>query len=113
MRLRLAQRAMYAIQEGTKRHGTWLKRQSRDILVNGINPGSIRTERWDTMMTRIAAEHRQTPAEVEAEWMRDNPLRRPGEPQEVAALAVFLASARASYINGVLVQVDGGATRCI
>ena len=83
------------------------------ILVNGINPGPIRTERWDTMMTRIATEHRQTPAEVEAEWMRANPLRRPGEPQEVAALAVFLASARASYINGVLVQVDGGATRCI
>ena len=54
-----------------------------------------------------------TPAEIEAEWMRDNPLQRPGEPQEVAALAVFLASARASYITGALMQVDGGATRCI
>jgi 3-oxoacyl-[acyl-carrier protein] reductase len=83
------------------------------ILVNGINPGPIRTERWDMMMTRMAADRGQTPAEVEAEWMRDNPLQRPGEPQEVAALAVFLASARASYITGALVQVDGGATRCI
>ena len=83
------------------------------ILVNGINPGPIRTERWDDMMGRMAAERGQTPAAVEAEWMRDNPLQRPGEPQEVAALAVFLASARASYINGVLVEVDGGATRCI
>lgn len=83
------------------------------ILVNGINPGPIRTERWDTMMTRMAAERGQTPAEVEAAWMHDNPLQRPGEPDEVAGLAVFLASARASYINGVLVQVDGGATRCI
>lgn len=83
------------------------------ILVNGINPGPIRTERWDTMMARMAAERGQTPAEVEAAWMHDNPLKRPGEPDEVAGLAVFFASARASYINGVLVQVDGGATRCI
>ena len=83
------------------------------ILVNGINPGPIRTERWDMLMTRMAVERDQTPAEIEAEWMRDNPLQRPGEPQEVAALAVFLASARASYITGALMQVDGGATRCI
>jgi NAD(P)-dependent dehydrogenase (short-subunit alcohol dehydrogenase family) len=83
------------------------------ILVNGINPGPIRTERWGMLMTRMAAERGQTAAEVEAEWMRDNPLQRPGEPQEVAALAVFLASARASYITGALMQVDGGATRCI
>lgn len=83
------------------------------ILVNGINPGPIRTERWDSMMERMAAERGQTPAAVEGDWLRDNPLQRPGEPQEVAALAVFFASTRASYINGVLVQVDGGATRCI
>lgn len=83
------------------------------ILVNGINPGPIRTERWDSMMARMAAEKGQNPTDVESDWLRDNPLGRPGEPQEVAALAVFLASTRASYINGVLVQVDGGATRCI
>jgi NAD(P)-dependent dehydrogenase (short-subunit alcohol dehydrogenase family) len=83
------------------------------ILGNGINPGPIRTERWDDMRGRMAAERGQTPAAVEAEWRRDNPLQRPGEPQEVAALAVFFASARAAYINGVLVEVDGGATRGI
>jgi 3-oxoacyl-[acyl-carrier protein] reductase len=83
------------------------------ILVNAINPGPIRTERWDMMMSRLAAEQQQTPQEVEAAWLRDNPLQRPGEPEEVAALAVFLASARASYINGVIIPVDGGATRCI
>jgi NAD(P)-dependent dehydrogenase (short-subunit alcohol dehydrogenase family) len=84
-----------------------------NILVNAINPGPIRTERWDMLMSRLAAEQQQTPREVEAAWLRDNPLQRPGEPEEVAALAVFLASARASYINGVIIPVDGGATRCI
>jgi NAD(P)-dependent dehydrogenase (short-subunit alcohol dehydrogenase family) len=84
-----------------------------NILVNAINPGPIRTERWDMMMNRLAAERHEPPQEVEAVWLRDNPLKRPGEPEEVAALAVFLASARASYINGVIIPVDGGATRCI
>lgn len=84
-----------------------------NILVNAINPGPIRTDRWDDMMTRLAAERGQTPQAVEATWLQDNPLKRPGEPQEVAALAVFLASERASYINGTIVPVDGGATRCI
>jgi 3-oxoacyl-[acyl-carrier protein] reductase len=84
-----------------------------NILVNAINPGPIRTERWDTLMVRMAAERDQTPQEVEATWLQDNPLRRPGEPHEVAALAAFLASERASYINGVIVPVDGGNIRCI
>jgi 3-oxoacyl-[acyl-carrier protein] reductase len=83
------------------------------ILVNAINPGPIRTERWDSMMAGMAAERGQTPQEVEASWLRDNPLKRPGEPHEVAGLAVFLASEPASYINGVVITVDGGATRCV
>jgi NAD(P)-dependent dehydrogenase (short-subunit alcohol dehydrogenase family) len=83
------------------------------ILVNAINPGPVRTERWDGMMARMAAQRGQTPQEVEVSWLQDNPLQRPGEPHEVAALAVFLASERASYINGTLIPVDGGATRCI
>lgn len=84
-----------------------------NILVNAINPGPIRTERWDSLMATQAAERRQTPQEVEAVWMQNNPLKRPGEVHEVAGLAVFLASERASYINGAIIPVDGGAVRCI
>lgn len=65
------------------------------------------------MMAQMTADRGWTPAAVESDWMRENPLPRPGELQEVAALAVLLASTRASYINGVLVQADGGATRWI
>ncbi len=84
-----------------------------NILVNAIHPGPIRTARWDMMMERLAAEQHTTPQAVEAVWLKDNPLQRPGEAHEVAALTAFLASPRASYINGVTVPVDGGAVRCI
>ena len=84
-----------------------------NILVNGISPGPIRTQRWQTLMTRMAADSGKTPAAAEAEWMASNPLRRAGNPEEVAAMAVFLASRQASYINGAIIPVDGGDQRCI
>ena len=84
-----------------------------NILVNGISPGPIRTERWHTLMARAAQDGGKTPAAAEAQWMASNPLRRAGEPEEVAALAVFLASRQASYINGAIIPVDGGDQRCI
>ena len=84
-----------------------------NVLVNAINPGPIRTERWDSLMASMAAERNMTTAQVEADWMRDNPLKRPGEPPEVADLVVFLASDWASYITGTIIPVDGGAIRCI
>ena len=84
-----------------------------NILVNAINPGPIRTERWDSLMSQMSMAQGRTPQEVEAAWLQANPLQRPGEPHEVAGLAVFLASERASYINGVIVPIDGGAIRCI
>jgi NAD(P)-dependent dehydrogenase (short-subunit alcohol dehydrogenase family) len=40
----------------------------------------------------------------------DNPLRRPGEPEEVAAAVSFLAGADATYVNGVTLAVDGGTS---
>jgi NAD(P)-dependent dehydrogenase (short-subunit alcohol dehydrogenase family) len=83
------------------------------ILVNGINPGPVRTDRWGAMNARFAAEWGKPLAEVEAIRMQDNPLGRPSEPREVAALALFLASERASYMNGTVIEMDGGASRCI
>ena len=83
------------------------------ILVNAVNPGPIRTERWDSIMATMAQERGATPQEVEAAWLADNPLKRPGEPGEVASLAVFLASPLASYMTGTIIPVDGGAIRGI
>jgi glucose 1-dehydrogenase len=71
------------------------------IRVNAIGPGAIRTpintSAWDT------------PAAY-ADLMRLIPYKRIGEPQDIAQVAVFLASDMADYISGVTIFVDGGMT---
>lgn len=83
------------------------------ILVNAINPGPVRTARWQSLMQRQAAERGITVAALEAEQLAHVPLRRGAEPEEIATAAVFLCSAAASYITGTTLQVDGGLARCI
>lgn len=83
------------------------------ILVNGINPGPVRTDRWGAMNAHFVTEWGKTLPEVEAIRMRDNPLGRPSEPREAAALALFLVSEWASYMNGAVIEMDGGACSCI
>ena len=84
-----------------------------NILVNAVSPGPIRTERWVGIVRTVASEQGRTPEEMEARLVRSYPLKRPGEPGEVAAIAAFLASERASYINGTVIPVDGGDLRGI
>ena len=83
------------------------------ILVTGVNPGGIRTERWDTMLAKWGAAKGVTPAEAERDILRGVPLKRPGTPDEVANLVVFLASELSAYITGTTIAIDGGMTRTI
>ena len=70
---------------------------SRGIRANAIAPGFIITD-----MTA------QLSDEVKAEWNKRIPLRRGGTPEDVANIALFLASDMASYVSGQVIQVDGG-----
>jgi NAD(P)-dependent dehydrogenase (short-subunit alcohol dehydrogenase family) len=67
------------------------------IRANVICPGTIFTEMWTGV-----------PEDRVAQRVRSVPQRRLGTPDEVAELAVFLASDRASYINGAVIAIDGG-----
>lgn len=71
------------------------------IRVNAIGPGAIRTP--------INTDAWSTP-EAYADLMKLVPYRRIGEPEDIANVAVFLASDMADYINGVTLFVDGGMT---
>ena len=83
------------------------------ILVTGVNPGPIRTERWEGMLGRWGAAKGVTPDEAEREILKTVPLKRPGTAEEVANLVVFLAFELSTYITGTTIAVDGGMTRTI
>ena len=72
----------------------------RGIRVNAVAPGTIATE--------LARQAVLGSAEAAARIMSRTPLRRLGEPAEVAAVCAFLASDAASYMTGEIVAVDGG-----
>jgi len=78
------------------------------ITVNSVLPGYTRTERVEELAVSTAKRDAVTPADVLGRFEREIPMRRLGEPNELAALATFLASNRASYITGQSIAVDGG-----
>ncbi len=81
------------------------------ITVNNLLPGYTRTQRVLDLSGQMAAAGGTTPEEIVRRWEAEIPMRRLGEPQELAALAAFLASERAAYITGQSIAVDGGWIR--
>jgi 3-oxoacyl-[acyl-carrier protein] reductase len=72
---------------------------SRGITVNAVAPGFISTD-----MTNVL------PDKIKAEVKDRVPVRRLGEPEDIADLVAYLASPSASYITGQVIAVDGGMT---
>jgi 3-oxoacyl-[acyl-carrier protein] reductase len=83
------------------------------VRVNAINPGSIATERLKGRLLSFAADQGIDVERAEHDMARAFRIARFGQPEEIAQVVAFLASAQASYCQGAVVDVDGGATRTL
>ncbi len=92
-----------AVRNHTKTVALYCASQGLAIRCNSIHPASIMTPMWEPML----GEGRDR-AERKAAFVADTPMRRFGEAEEVAALAVMLASDEATYMTGAELSLDGG-----
>ena len=79
-----------------------------NILLNVVAPGRIYTDRLRGGILQRARQTGSSEDEIAKERAQDIPLKRFGTPEEFADMVVFLASARASYVTGSTIAVDGG-----
>jgi 3-oxoacyl-[acyl-carrier protein] reductase len=84
-----------------------------NIRVNAVNPGPIDTERMAYLGREKAVELGVSEAEARRILADVTLLKRFGEPHELAAAVVFLASPRASFMTGIMLDVDGGQVQAI
>lgn len=83
------------------------------ITINNIAPGFIRTERHEQRIMDLATSSGKPEAEIVRSMIDKVPMGRIGKAEDIASLAVFLASGQSSYITGTTICVDGGRVRGI
>ena len=86
---------------------------SQGILVNAVNPGPVATERWNGLVRAYARDKGMSFDDASRQAIKSLPLGRICRPEEVAAVIVFVASPRASYMNGAWITLDGGQRKAI
>jgi 3-oxoacyl-[acyl-carrier protein] reductase len=97
---------------------SWAKTMANElgqfnITVNNVLPGFTSTQRLSTLIENIAKRGNTVIDIVEKNMMEEVPMKRFADASEIAAVAAFLASPAASYVNGVSIPVDGGRTGSI
>jgi NAD(P)-dependent dehydrogenase (short-subunit alcohol dehydrogenase family) len=81
------------------------------VRVNAINPGAFATDRLETRIRKVAAEENVTEDQAAQRLAARERIARFGVPREIGEAVAFLASERAAYIHGAVIDIDGGLTR--
>jgi 3-oxoacyl-[acyl-carrier protein] reductase len=85
----------------------------KGITVNSVLPGATNTVRLSAIFENKAKKLGKTVEQVAEEERNSIPMRRFGEPNELAGLVAFLSSPAGGYISGTSIAVDGGRTQCL
>lgn len=83
------------------------------VRVNAINPGLIATDRFTRNVERVMRERGFTRDEALTFLVSSHRTTRVGQPEEIGAMVAYLASSKADFIQGSIIDVDGGATRSL
>jgi NAD(P)-dependent dehydrogenase (short-subunit alcohol dehydrogenase family) len=83
------------------------------VQVNAISPGTIRTDRYQKRLEALAAEQGLGLTAAEQRFITSHGITRIGEPDDVAGLVAFIVSPEGRFLQGALIDMDGGATKTI
>jgi len=83
------------------------------IRVNAINPGTIRTQRFQARLEALAKELGADAGAAETEYVQRAGITRIGEPEDVAELAAFVVGPRGTLLDGAILDLDAGATKTL
>ena len=92
-----------AVRNHTKSVALYCAEQGLRVRCNAIHPAAVLTPMWEPMLGSGEERERNMAA-----FVADTPLRRFGRPEEVAAVAILLASDEATYMTGSEIHIDGG-----
>ena len=83
------------------------------VQVNTINPGTVRTDRMKARLESMMKQQGIDLAAAERRFVEESGVTRVGEPEDIAALASFIVGAEGRFLQGSLIDMDGGATKTV
>ncbi len=83
------------------------------VQVNVINPGLVRTGRFQKRLEAVAKEQRVDLATAERQMVAASKTTRVGEPEDIAALVAFIVGAEGRFLQGAMIDMDGGSTKTL
>jgi NAD(P)-dependent dehydrogenase (short-subunit alcohol dehydrogenase family) len=83
------------------------------VQVNAINPGRVKTDRFQSTLAAEAAHHGGDLNAAQQAIVRKSNIVRLGEPEDIANLAAFMVSPQSRYMQGAMIDLDGGQTKTI